>query len=125
MISLGLRRWIDMSPTSPMSRPSPRLGFALGLGLPAPCRGGGGGGGGRTGALSYFFRTSSNPGGGIVLPTPDQLRTTNGVLHTGRRNHTATLLPGGAVLIAGGIVVGTTVTATCERYNPAGETFTQ
>ena len=77
------------------------------------------------GSLSFLFRTSTASGGGITLPRPDQLRETNFPLHVGRRSHTATLLTNGQVLIAGGISVGTFVTATAERYSPSAEQFTQ
>jgi hypothetical protein len=50
---------------------------------------------------------------------------TSGPLQSGvRGNHTATLLPDGQILIAGGSN-GPNVLATAERFNPATETFTR
>jgi Galactose oxidase, central domain len=48
--------------------------------------------------------------------------TTNGALTTPRRNHTATLLPNGKVLIAGGFAGK--YLARAELYNPATRMFT-
>ena len=49
--------------------------------------------------------------------------TSSGFMSVGRWRHTATLLPDGKVLIAGG-VISTGSTATAELYDPARGTFT-
>ncbi len=46
-----------------------------------------------------------------------------GNMATARREHTATLLPNGKVLVAGGIGTGTTILASAELYDPASSTF--
>ncbi len=48
--------------------------------------------------------------------------TATGSLANGRREHTATLLPNGQVLVAGGLQ-GTTDLASCELYDPATGTW--
>jgi hypothetical protein len=48
--------------------------------------------------------------------------TTTGSMNTARDSHTATLLPDGAVLIAGGQVYGATLTS-AELYDPISGTF--
>jgi len=47
-----------------------------------------------------------------------------GSLNTARDEHTATLLPNGKVLVAGGIDIGSTNTATAELYDPASKSWT-
>ena len=66
--------------------------------------------------LTFTFRTA----GGVApppLPDPDQLRPTLGKLNIGRRSHTATLLTGGSVLIAGGFTQDTNITDRAELYS--------
>jgi hypothetical protein len=72
------------------------------------------------GVTSFAFRTT----GGVDLPQQTQLRPTLGMLNTGRRCHTATLLGNGRVLVTGGFEVGTFVSDRAEIYNPVTETFT-
>src|SRR5438552_5976754 len=50
--------------------------------------------------------------------------TVTGSLTTGRYLHTATVLPNGLVLVAGGIDPNFHATATAERYDPASGTWT-
>jgi len=50
--------------------------------------------------------------------------TETGSLATARRSHTATLLPNGQVLVAGGIK-GSTILASAELYDPASGTWTE
>jgi hypothetical protein len=50
--------------------------------------------------------------------------TNTGSLNTARYYHTATLLPNGMVLIAGGCAAGANVYWTAELYNPSTGTFT-
>jgi hypothetical protein len=76
------------------------------------------------GSLTFYFWTLDDGSGGVPLPRQSQLRATQGRLQQGRRSHTATLLPNGTVLIAGGFTQGTTVTDRVELYDPATETFT-
>jgi hypothetical protein len=53
------------------------------------------------------------------------LWTTNGSLHEARYNHTATLLPSGQVLVAGGEVTNSfLITGTAELYDPVAGTWT-
>jgi hypothetical protein len=47
-----------------------------------------------------------------------------GSLNTARDEHTATLLPNGKVLVAGGIDIGSTNTVTAELYDPASGSWT-
>src|SRR5580704_10933169 len=50
--------------------------------------------------------------------------TTTGSMSEGRENHTASLLPSGMVLMAGGTdECALTVTATTDLYDPASGTF--
>ena len=77
------------------------------------------------GVHSFVFRTVAGmPGGGTTLPTPSALREANGSLALGRRDHTATMLADGKVLVCGGYTAGTTVTDRVERFDPASELFT-
>jgi hypothetical protein len=50
--------------------------------------------------------------------------TATGSLTTAREDHTATLLPNGQVLVAGGISTGNAETSNAELYNPATGTWT-
>ena len=59
-----------------------------------------------------------------LTSTPAQAQATGtfkptGSLATGRHGHTATLLPNGKVLVAGGYVANNANTATAELYDPA------
>ena len=47
-----------------------------------------------------------------------------GSMNTGRTDHTATLLPNGQVLVAGGLDASSTPLASAELYNPATGTWT-
>ncbi len=47
-----------------------------------------------------------------------------GSLNTARTDHTATLLPNGQVLVAGGLDASSTPLASAELYNPATGTWT-
>jgi hypothetical protein len=71
------------------------------------------------GDTTFSFRTEGTTG----LPQPSQLRETAGRLDTGRRNHSATLLADGRVLVCGGYIQGTTVTDRAELYDPASDAF--
>lgn len=86
-----------------------------------------------------FFRATSLKNGLVLIEggiTPDKSSTaqselfdpitgtwrkTKGMLNQQRAKHTATLLPNGNVLVAGGI--GAFVTSSAELYNPATETW--
>ena len=50
--------------------------------------------------------------------------TASGAMHTARGYHTATLLPSGKVLVAGGASTNGVATATSELYDPVGGTWT-
>jgi len=50
--------------------------------------------------------------------------TATGSLNTGRAYHTATLLPNGMVLVAGGIDSSFNISASAELYDPANGTWT-
>jgi hypothetical protein len=71
------------------------------------------------GDTTFSFRTE----GTVGLPQQSDLRPTANRLDTGRRNHTATLLADGRVLIAGGYIQGTTVTDRAEVFHPASDLF--
>jgi hypothetical protein len=66
---------------------------------------------------------------GAVLASTELYSPTAGTwspaapMHTARSNHTATLLPSGLVLVAGGSS-GMTATATAEVYDPVADTWT-
>jgi uncharacterized protein (TIGR03437 family) len=68
-------------------------------------------------ALASLFLLTSVPGAA-------QIFTPTGSLTTARQNHTATLLPNGQVLIAGG-VNGNTTLSSAELYNPATGVFAE
>jgi N-acetylneuraminic acid mutarotase len=74
------------------------------------------------GDRTFVFRTGT--GGGAVLPPASALQPTTGRLQQGRRNHTATLLAGGSVLVTGGFIEGTTITDRAETFAPSTQTFT-
>lgn len=76
------------------------------------------------GGITTFLFATRGSSDGVVLPLPSALRATAQPLNIGRRNHTATLLADGKVLITGGYIAGTTVTDRAEIFNPATETFT-
>ncbi len=73
------------------------------------------------GSTQFQFRTA----GGVDLPLQNQLRATNGDLVTGRRNHTATRLQGGRVLVAGGYDQSTHTIDRAELFDPWAETFSE
>jgi hypothetical protein len=75
------------------------------------------------GTTTFTFRTGAG-GGGVVLPPASALRATAGRLNIGRRNHTATRMTDGSVLLCGGFIQGTVVTDRAERFNPSTEAFT-
>jgi hypothetical protein len=50
--------------------------------------------------------------------------TNTGSLNTGRSQHTATLLPNGKVLVAGGLDNNNNALASAELYDPASGTWT-
>jgi hypothetical protein len=72
---------------------------------------------------SREFTFTTVPPQGVPLPDASSIRFTHS-LHAGRRSHTATLLPGGDVLVAGGFVVGTDVTERAETWDPGTEAWT-
>jgi hypothetical protein len=61
--------------------------------------------------------------GAITQAAPASSKTTSPPMTVARASATATLLPSGRVLIAGGNTVGTTATRSTELYNPATDTF--
>jgi WD40 repeat protein len=65
-------------------------------------------------------------GAGLVLvhPCAGQTWTATGSLATARQEHSATLLPNGQVLVAGGFDGSGTVLASAELYDPASGTWT-
>jgi len=77
------------------------------------------------GTTTFSFRTAGGSGGPPVLPPASALRRTATDLHVGRRNHTATRLANGHVLLCGGYAQGTFVSDRAEDFDPVGETFTQ
>src|SRR6266481_450576 len=50
--------------------------------------------------------------------------TLTGSLNTARYHHTATLLPNGMVLVAGGVGTNPNISASAELYDPASGTWT-
>jgi hypothetical protein len=75
-----------------------------------------------SGTLLFAFKTAGSPSD-VVLPSARSLRVVGTTMRIGRRNHTATLLDDGRVLIAGGFVGGSTTTNSGELFSPATETF--
>ena len=63
------------------------------------------------------------PGDNVTPPPAWSLHPTIGRMVTGRRNHTATMMPDGYVLICGGFVQGTATTAKAELFDPPAELF--
>lgn len=61
---------------------------------------------------------------GLTQAAHAAIWATNGPMTTPRSSHTATLLPNGKVLVAGGITNGSARTATAEIYDPATGTWT-
>jgi hypothetical protein len=98
------------------------LAFAVLVGTPA-C----GGGGPPTPPGTVTVDLPPPPPGTVpppvTLPPATALRRTAGDLQTGRRDHRATLLSNGTVLVTGGFVQGTTMAKDAEIYDPATETF--
>ena len=77
-----------------------------------------------------FSVVVSDPYGGSRTSSNAALTVKSGFTPTGSMNfaricHTATLLPNGKVLIAGGLHPGLGFLASCELYDPATGTFTQ
>ncbi len=74
-------------------------------------------GGSTLGQLERFdFRTGRGDDAPL-LPSRTDLRRTLGELVQGRRSHTATVIPGGPVLVAGGYTQGNAITDTAEIFN--------
>jgi hypothetical protein len=109
----GTGRTIEFTPTATMTG-----GVSYGVTAAATLRSTAGDvlGGPRT----FVFYTVP----GVALPPETALRETVGTLDTGRRNHTATLLLDGSVLLCGGFIQGTTITDRAERFDPSSELFT-
>jgi hypothetical protein len=72
-------------------------------------------------ATDQFKQTSAAANFTIVVTTHGFLLT--GSMATARRFHTATLLPNGKVLVAGGWNAGSTAFASAELYDPSSGTF--
>lgn len=85
------------------------------------------GGGGGTTPPGTVVVDNPVPGGGggppPNLPSPTAIRRTVEPMHTARYAHTATLLTDGRVLLAGGTVVGTTITSAAEVFLSGPGTF--
>jgi hypothetical protein len=60
----------------------------------------------------------------LYNPTAGTFAYTTGSLNTARNSFTATLLPGGKVLVAGGADTSGAIVASAELYDPTSETFT-
>jgi hypothetical protein len=79
------------------------------------------------GLLASFFlalATASNTTGGGTASIPPGLWSTAASLGTGREEHTATLLPNGKVLVAGGTDGRGKVLASAELYDPVRNRWT-
>jgi N-acetylneuraminic acid mutarotase len=79
------------------------------------------------GLLASFFlvlATASNTTGGGTASIPPGLWSTAASLGTGREEHTATLLPNGKVLVAGGTDGRGKVLASAELYDPVRDRWT-
>ena len=67
-------------------------------------------------------------GAGLVVVQPGaaaaDVFTNTGSLNTARYQHTATLLPNGKVLVAGGLDISNNALASAELYDPASGTWT-
>ena len=68
--------------------------------------------------------TSVVPIAEIYSPVTETFRQASSNPNVARAYHTATLLPNGKVLIAGGQIPGQQDTSSAELYDPAAETFT-
>jgi hypothetical protein len=68
--------------------------------------------------------TSVVPIAEIYSPVTETFRQASSNPNVARAYHTATLLPNGKVLIAGGQIPGQQDTSTAELYDPVAETFT-
>jgi len=85
---------------------------------------------GNTGTLvngpSWLSSTNSNStyDSTVLADHPSATWTSTGSMHIGRWAHTATLLPNGQVLVAGGCQLSCVLSASAELYNPHTGTWT-
>ncbi|MFO0933110.1 MAG: kelch repeat-containing protein [Planctomycetota bacterium] len=114
LVADGLGTTLEFSPSAPLAA-SKTYSIVVSAALRSTA--GDALGGDRT----FIFRTGT--GGGAVLPPASALQPTSGRLQQGRRNHTATLLASGSVLVAGGFIQGTTITDRAETFSPGTQTF--